>query len=259
MRAGKRLLAYWRRAMLNSVRKPMNASAAMPARLGRLQRLAEPVGDDGRDRDREVERRLDVERPGLADRQRRRAAGVALREREDREDLPPRRGGGLTGGVVGRRADRAVKAESQEDQRGDDVEDRHDPQDAVAGEALDRGTSRAEHERAHERPRDEIAGQHEERRQREVDASDRLLGPAVALERRGGIGVGEDVRDEDERHPDAAKSVASEQVPDAGFAGPGVLRVARHRAVLWSCTRERVPDGPGAAAARSSVASPARR
>ena len=217
-------------------------------RPDRLQRGSQPVGDERGDRDRDVERHLGVERPRLRDRYRRRAEGEGLGEREDREDLPPLRLGPGPGGVVRRRADRAVEAEAQQDDRGDEVEDRHDAQHAVARIAPHGRPLGAEHERPHERPRDEISREHEERRQREVDARDRLLGPAVARERRGRLGVGEDVRDEDERHADAAESVPSEQVPDPGVAGPEVLRVTGHRQSLWSCTCERVPDGAAPAA-----------
>jgi hypothetical protein len=188
------------------------------------------------------------------DRQRRRAGRVALREREDRHDLPPRRRRRRAARVVGRRADRAVQAEAQQHERGDEVEGRHDPQQPVAREAAHRRALGAEHEGAQERARDEVAGEDEERRQREVEAADDLLEGVVVLEAAAGVGVHRDVREEHHRHRDPADRVAAEQVADQPVAERALLRRAvrgrrrRHEPEACQTARAAGPTvGPGGA------------
>ncbi len=215
---------------------------------------AEAVGDRRRDRDREVERDLGVQRPGLAERDDDRAAGVALREREHRQHLPPGRRGGGAGRVVGRRADRAVEAEAQEHDRHRDVEDRHDPQRAVAGVAAHGRARGAEHERAHERPADEIARQDEEQHEREVEVADDLLRPAVVLDARAGVGVDDHVAREDQRRRDRADRVAADEVADEPVAeGAVVQRAIGGRVVAHP--RRSLPQ-PGALASATTACPP---
>ena len=178
-----------------------------------LQPLADEVRPVGGERDDEVEADLRADRPGGADRDRGGAGGLALDEEELRDDLPPL---ALRIRRVGAGLQAAVQAEAQQHEDREEVEDRDDAQDAVAHVGADPRALAAGDIGAREGPRDEIARQHEEGRQGEVDVAEDRRRPVVAEQVVVGDRVGEqaDVGGEDEEGADAAHAVAGDERAD---------------------------------------------
>ena len=206
-------LSTARSAMLTTKTKPIAASANAAREYWPVQPLADEVRPVGGERDDEVEADLRADRPGRADRDRGGAGGLALDEEELRDDLPPL---ALRVGRRGARLQAAVEAEAQQHEDREEVEDRHDAQDPVAHVGADLRPPPAGDVRARERARDEIARQHEERRQREVDVAEDRRRPVVAEQVvvRDRVGEQADVGREDEQRADAAHPVAGDQRAD---------------------------------------------